>query len=129
METQNPVPWFEIYVDDIERAKKFYETVLNVELNVLPTAGELSESMTMMAFPANQNGPGASGALVKMDGFKAGGNSVIIYFGSQNCTIEESRIVAAGGKIFKSKESIGEYGFISLAFDTEGNMFGLYSMA
>lgn len=129
MEIQNPVPWFEIYVDDIERAKKFYETVLNVELNILPTPTDFPTPITMMAFPANQNGPGASGALVKMDGFKAGGNSVIIYFGSQNCTTEENRVIAAGGKIFKSKESIGEYGFISLAFDTEGNMFGLYSMA
>lgn len=26
----NPVGWFEIYVNDMERAKKFYETVLKV---------------------------------------------------------------------------------------------------
>jgi predicted enzyme related to lactoylglutathione lyase len=28
----------------------------------------------------------------------------------------------------KEKYSIGQYGFIVLAFDTEGNMFGLHSL-
>lgn len=129
METQNPVAWFEIYVDDIQRAKKFYETVLTTELTKLPTPESLTESFTMMAFPANFNGSGASGALVHMEGFKAGGNSTLVYFGSKDCAIEESRIVAAGGKIFKHKESIGEHGFITLAFDSENNMFGIHSMA
>ncbi|MFC4740501.1 VOC family protein [Flavobacterium ponti] len=129
MEPQNPVYWFEIYVEDMNRAQKFYETVLDVNLTSLPTPETIEDSLSMMAFPSNQNGPGSSGALVYMKGFKAGGNSTIIYFGAEDCAIEESRIEAAGGKIFKNKFSIGEYGFISLAYDTEGNMFGLYSMA
>lgn len=29
---RNPVGWFEIYVQDMDRAKKFYEEVLRVEL-------------------------------------------------------------------------------------------------
>ena len=31
----NPVSWFEIYVDDMPRAKQFYETVIGTELNQL----------------------------------------------------------------------------------------------
>jgi predicted enzyme related to lactoylglutathione lyase len=31
-------------------------------------------------------------------------------------------------RIQQPKMSIGEYGFISLAIDSEGNMFGLHSM-
>jgi len=31
----NPVAWFEIYVDDLARAKQFYESVLGVNLDVL----------------------------------------------------------------------------------------------
>ena len=31
----NPVVWFEIYVEDIERAKKFYEDVLQTKLEKL----------------------------------------------------------------------------------------------
>jgi hypothetical protein len=72
--------------------------------------------------------PYASGALVKMEGFKPGGNGTIVYFDSENCSIEEERISASGGKIFQSKTQIGEYGFMCLCIDTEGNTFGLHSM-
>ena len=132
METQNanpnnPVVWFEIYVDDLARAQKFYETILNVQLQDLPTPNDESD-FKMSAFPMLMDKPNASGALVKMEGFKAGGNSTIVYFDSQDCSIEEARVPDAGGKIFKSKMSIGEHGFISICTDTEGNMFGLHSM-
>ena len=70
---------------------------------------------------------GASGALVKMEGFPSGGNSTLVYFSCEDCAIEEARVVEFGGRIQRSKTSIGEYGFISLVLDTEGNMFGLHS--
>jgi predicted enzyme related to lactoylglutathione lyase len=38
------------------------------------------------------------------------------------------RAVEFGGSIQRGKMSIGEYGFISLVYDTEGNMFGLHSV-
>jgi len=49
------------------------------------------------------------------------------YFGSDDCAIEESRVKEAGGKIMQPKQSIGEYGFMVLAQDTEGNMIGVHS--
>lgn len=122
---KNPINWFEIYVDDIERAKKFYETVLGVELSKLDT-GEMA--LEMWTFPGEQEGTGANGSLVHMDGFKAGGNSTLVYFSCEDCAVEEGRVETAGGTVFKPKFSIGEYGFIALANDTEGNMFGLHSM-
>jgi len=48
--------------------------------------------------------------------------------GDQRCSDEECRVMDSGGSIHKKKFSIGQYGFISLAIDTEGNMFGLHSM-
>jgi predicted enzyme related to lactoylglutathione lyase len=63
-----------------------------------------------------------------MEGFKAGRNSTLIYFACEDCAVEESKVEAAGGHIQKPKMSIGEYGFISLVVDSEGNLFGLYSM-
>ena len=84
--------------------------------------------MEMWAFPSQGGGPGAGGALVKMNGFASGGNSTLVYFICDDCAIEEGRVKSSGGKIQKPKMSIGEYGFISLAIDTEGNMFGLHSM-
>jgi predicted enzyme related to lactoylglutathione lyase len=106
----NPVAWFEIYVDDMDRATKFYETVLNVKLEEMPVPGDAP--MTMRCFPGFENGIGASGTLVKMDGLQAGGNSTIVYFGCYDCTVEESRVVEAGGKVHQPKMSIGNMVFV-----------------
>lgn len=126
---RNPIVWFEIYVDDINRAKSFYESVLQITLTSLtdPTA-EKDNSLTMYAFPADMESHGASGALVSVDGFPAGSNSTIVYFDCDDCAVEEGRVENAGGRIQRGKMSIGEYGFISLVEDTEGNMIGLHSL-
>lgn len=123
---KNPVAWFEIYVTDMVRAKKFYESVLSVQLEKLDDPND--SNIEMSTFPSDMESYGASGALVKMEGFTSGGNSTLVYFSCDDCSIEESRVVVNGGQIEKPKKSIGEYGFISLAIDTEGNMFGLHSM-
>lgn len=130
--SMNPISWFEIYVDDIDRAKKFYESVFAVKLESLenpedPTNSE--DDMQMLAFSSDMESYGASGALVKMEGFPAGGNSTVVYFACDDCGVEESRVKKAGGKIQQSKMSIGEFGFISLVVDTEGNIIGLHSMS
>ena len=118
----NPVVWFEIYVDDMARAKAFYGTVLDVEFTQIPTSG-----LDMWAFPMQDNGGGAGGALAHHPDMKAGGNSTLVYFTCKDCAVEESRIAGAGGKVLTSKMSIGEHGFVCHAMDTEGNMFGLHS--
>lgn len=122
--TPNPVGWFEIYVQDMSRAKKFYETVLSCELQKL----RHDEEIEMHSFPMERGAPGAAGSLCKMKGFAPKGNSVLVYFMSEDCSIEEKRIAQAGGKVDRPKMSIGEYGFITLGTDTEGNMFGIHSM-
>lgn len=119
----NPVGWFEIYVQDMERAKAFYECVFAVQLQKLE-----SPDLEMWAFPMQENGPGAMGALVRMEGCPSGGNSTLVYFTCADCAIEAKRAKENGGQIFKDKFSIGQYGFISLVYDTEGNMIGLHSM-
>ena len=124
MKNENPVRWFEIYVQDMQRAKAFYGTVLGVEFMQLEAPG-----MDMWAFPMLEKADGASGSLVKMEGVPSGGNSTVVYFGCDDCGIEAGRVEKAGGKIFQPKFSIGQYGFCALAIDTEGNMFGLHSMA
>jgi hypothetical protein len=121
----NPIGWFEIYVQDLERARKFYETVFKTEFRKLnaPFPG-----IELLAFPMTQERYGATGALVKMEGVEPGGNSTIVYFICEDCAEEESRVAEAGGRIERPKMSIGEYGFISMVYDTEGNMIGLHSM-
>lgn len=128
MKNENPVVWFEIYVDELSRAQKFYETVFQFKMNEMPMP-DTGEDLKMLFFPADMESKNrASGALVKAKGFEAGNNSTIVYFISEDCSIEESRIQDAGGKVMRSKMSIGDYGFIVLATDTEGNIIGIHSM-
>ena len=119
----NPIGWFEIYVQDMDRARTFYETVFSTRLERL--AGP---DIEMWAFASEPERPGAAGALVKMAGFPSGGNSTLVYFTCSDCATEAKRASGSGGKIVKEKFSIGQYGFIALVTDTEGNMIGLHSL-
>lgn len=122
----NPIGWFEIYVQDMDRAKAFYQEVFELELKLLgdPT----DQNMVMWSFPSDMNSYGSSGTLVKMDGVEPGGNGTVVYFSCEDCAVQEARVTQAGGKIQQAKMSIGEFGFCTLAIDTEGNLFGLHSM-
>lgn len=122
---RNPIGWFEIYVSDIPRAKKFYESVFQLKLEKL---GPDDPNFEMWAFPGSMEAPGSNGTICRMTGFEPGNNSVLVYFSCEDCGIEEKRALEFGGRVQKTKESIGPYGFISLVFDTEGNMIGLHSL-
>jgi uncharacterized protein len=119
----NPVGWFEIYVQDMERAKAFYETVFQGKLEHIP-----SPQVEMWTFPMSEQGYGATGALAKMEGCSSGGSGTLVYFKCEDCAVEAARAAENGGRVFKEKMPIGKYGFIALIFDTEGNMMGLHSM-
>ncbi|GAA5230832.1 VOC family protein [Massilia kyonggiensis] len=126
---RNVVGWFEIYVDDMKRARAFYETVFEAKLeNLAPEGSEAPGGLEMWAFTGDPNAGGAAGSIVKMEGCKAGGNSTIVYFSCADCAVEAARAAANGGRIFKDKFSIGQYGHIALVEDTEGNIIGLHSM-
>lgn len=127
----NPVVWFEIYVQDMERAKVFYETVFAVKLEKMPAPTE-EMNMEMWGFPADKDTSkttyGACGMLVKIEGVPSGCGGTLVYFACEDCAVEAARAAENGGSIFKEKMSIGEHGFIAMVHDTEGNMIGLHSM-
>lgn len=128
----NPVVHFEIYVQDMDRAKAFYETVLGIKLEKMP-ALTAEMDMDMWFFPMDKetgmNTYGAGGMLVKMEGFLSGGSGTLVYFGCDDCAVQAARAAEHGGSLYKEKTSIGEHGFYALAQDTEGNMIGFHSMA
>ena len=84
--------------------------------------------MEVWAFPMKEKCAGATGAIMHMDGVPSGGNSTLVYFGCDDCAVEAGRVEKAGGKVIRPKFSIGQFGFIALAADPEGNMIGLHSM-
>ncbi len=125
MPSNNIVTWFEIYVDDMERAKNFYETVLEKKLSSMPMPEEMG--ITMMSFPWSEEGMGAAGALVKGTMRKPSKDGTIVYFDSEDCNIELARVEQAGGKIIFPKNPAGEWGFFCMFSDTEGNTVGCFS--
>lgn len=122
---RNPVGWFEIYVQDMDRAKTFYQKTFEVTLERLQSP---SPDLELWAFPMKSESPGCPGALVKMEGKDSGGGGTIIYFSCEDCSVEAGRAASNGGKIERPKFAIGDYGFIAFVLDTEGNMIGLHSM-
>lgn len=121
--TTNALNWFEIPALDIERSKKFYETIFDIQMESFSM-----DNMTMAMFP---NAPGsgkAYGAIAKSDQHKPSMTGTLVYLNA-NPNMENvlSRVEAAGGKILLAKTNIGENGFMALVMDTEGNNVGVHS--
>lgn len=68
---RNPVGWFEIYVNDMIRAKTFYETMLNIQMQPLPNPEAMDSTFEMQLFPSDMENlaPGCGGTLCRMEGF------------------------------------------------------------
>ncbi len=116
----NPVNWFEIPVKDIDRAKKFYESVFGCTM-------ELRElgPLTMCWFPMKE-GPGSTGALVKAESYVPSHSGTLVYITVSEIDDTLAKVEKSGGKILNPKKSIGEYGFVGHFEDCEGNRVGLH---
>lgn len=123
----NSVGWFEIYVENMDRAQTFYEGVFQKKLDKMETPDSVQD-LQMVGFPGNMETYGANGALVQMKEYGPSPSGTIVYFSCEDCSNESSRVEDLGGKIVKPKFSIGKYGNIALVQDSEGNMIGLHSM-
>lgn len=117
----NPVGWFEIPVTDMDRAKNFYEKLLNITLK----RQDIPEYQ-MTWFPM-QDGNGASGALMKGPGYDVGSQGPVIYFTCLDIEGTLVRVPSLGGKVILPKKSIGQYGYIGWLTDSEGNTVALHS--
>ena len=84
-------------------------------------------NIEMFGFPQDLDVTGSSGALIKVAGVPSGGGGTMIYFNCENCAEEASRVETHGGEIIQAKMAVGEYGFVSIITDTEGNRVGLFS--
>ena len=115
--------WFELYVNDFDRAKRFYESALQTSLQTFDM-----EKCRMGMFPHEQGG-GVGGSITKMDGISPGLGGTLVYLnveGDLDAVLK--RIPSAGGSVLKPRTSIGQHGFIAVFKDTEGNSVGLHSM-
>lgn len=119
----NMVGWFEIPVTDMDRAKKFYESVFKIDIRTVDFDGLL-----MGWFPDRGQVPGAQGTLIKQESYVPSQEGTLVYFISDNVQNELDRIEAAGGTIYQPKTQISpEHGYMAVFIDTEGNRVALHS--
>ncbi len=118
----NAVVWFEISVNDVLRAKKFYESVFSFQLEKFD-----DPNTDMYMFSSDYSKYGASGAIVKREGHVKGTNSTVVYLSCEDCSVAQAKVESAGGAVIQPKFLVEKYGYCAIVIDTEGNTIGLYS--
>lgn len=119
----NPVSWFEIPVTDMDRAMKFYTAVFGFQL----TPADMGP-LKMSWFPSMENNAyGATGSLVKAEGYIPSRQGTIIYFSVPDIEATLAMVMKNGGKTLLPKTAIGEYGWIANIEDSEGNRIALHT--
>lgn len=124
----NALTWFEIPVEDIQRAQKFYETILDIKLETVK--GNPAEET--LFFPRKPDTIMAtsgilSGALVKSERMKPGQDGPLIYLNaSPSIQNVLDKVEAAGGKIVAPVTKISA-GLIAVFIDSEGNKLALHA--
>ncbi|MBX2973883.1 MAG: VOC family protein [Flavobacteriales bacterium] len=114
------ISWFEIPAYDMPRAATFYNTIYNMQMEVVHNG-----DFVMAYFPADK---GIGGALIQGPGCHPNDTGVLIYLnagGDMDSIL--ARIEVAGGRIIMPKTLIGEQaGFFALFIDSEGNRLALH---
>jgi uncharacterized protein len=117
---------FQIPVDDLERAKKFYGTVFGWKLQDIPGVNytvaytvEMDENNTPKELGAINGG-----MMKRVGGFKL--PSITIQVDNIDNTIK--KIVKEGGKVVKGKENVMDMAYIAYVEDTEGNISALWQL-
>ncbi len=118
---QNPLVYFEIPVEDLDRAMNFYNKVFGFELHKTKIDG-----LEMALFPFQESAKGISGALVKGEIYKPTITGVLVYFGVKSIDDVLKKAVINKGKVLYSKTSNGELGYVAEFKDSEGNRIALH---
>lgn len=118
------INWFEIPVDDFDRAKMFYDRIFDYDMPVMEMG---PARMGMLPFDRSRGGIG--GAIVKTEDFLPTRQGTLVYLnGGDDLTTVLRRVDAAGGKVLLEKTQITpEIGYYATFLDVEGNKVALHS--
>ena len=117
---KNPIQWFEIATSDLERAKRFYTKVFELEFQFI----EMPDSkMYMFGVP---DMIGSAGCLLHSIESKPSADGTVVYFSCEDVAVQADRVSKAGGTLLFPKTDIGEFGFFAQLIDSEGNRIGLH---
>jgi predicted enzyme related to lactoylglutathione lyase len=121
---ESRVVWFEIPAADLDRACRFYETVLATSLN----RGQFGPE-TLAVFPYEK--PAISGCLSHSPDHRAAANGTVIYLNADpDLDAALARVSPAGGKVVVPRTALPPgMGFFARIEDTEGNLVGLHAIS
>jgi len=125
----NVLTWFEIPVIDTERAKKFYETILDIEMvtKQIPQTGEELTFFTYNPDVIQATSGRVTGVLVKSNNSGPSEAGVLIYINAiPEIQVVLNKVEKAGGEIINPCTQM-HFGFIAVIIDTEGNRVGLHA--
>ncbi len=117
------INWFDIPVNDFNRAKNFYEAILGAPM-IIPMA-----EMTYAMFPCDMQNGEIGGGILQEPGYSPSETGTMVYLnGGEDLSVPLARVEPAGGKIIMTKTAIGNNGFMARFRDTEGNVVAFHSM-
>lgn len=122
---KNAINWFEIPVNNYERAKQFYNNVMAFEIkdHHMP-----EQNIKYGMFPHDNDNNGVGGGLVQGEGQTPTKDGPTIYLNAgDDLSTALNKVEPSGGKIVMAKTDIGENGFMAQFTDTEGNRIALHS--
>lgn len=122
---KNALNWFEIPVADMDRAQRFYETVVDAPLR----REAMGPATTLAVFPYDPAGVG--GCLLAADGARTSADGVVVYLNAgESLDTALERVRAAGGRIVLPRTELPEgMGCFAHFADSEGNRVGLHALA
>jgi predicted enzyme related to lactoylglutathione lyase len=122
--TKHSLSWFEIPVQDFDRARSFYQTILDYEMPEMNM-----DDSRMGILPHDREGGGVGGAIIQNDVLKPSSSGTMVYLdGGKDLAVILDRIPGAGGRVLVKKTLITpEMGFYAVFQDSEGNCVGLFS--
>lgn len=120
----NVINWFEIPVNDMKRAAKFYGEIFNTELTIM------SMGPHEMAFLPADDQESVSGSLCSGPDYMPSSEGTLIYLNANpDLNVMLKRVSDAGGVVMLPKRQITpEYGYMAIFLDSEGNKIALHSM-
>lgn len=124
--TRNAANWFEIPAANLERAQRFYETVLGSGLK-----REVMGSEQMAIFPTDGDNAVAGCLNLGAEGVAPSRSGTRVYLDA-GASIDAvlGRVAGAGGRVHTPKTQLPEgMGFFAHIEDCEGNIVGLHAMA
>ncbi len=109
---------FDVPVENIERAKKFYSVLFDWKFESYP-----GMQYNLITTTTPDGIPGVGGGMGKrMDPSQR----IMNYFGVKSIDAAINQVKRLGGSILMDKMAVPKMGYLANCLDTEGNTFGLW---